>query len=64
MKTYSIIIIFLLVHIDVDSQVPNPRIPAEWEEIQAIIMEPNLYPRKDKRWYDVIDPYIKVAEPH
>jgi hypothetical protein len=68
-NTTKKIIVFLLVLIFVQekkttAQVSNPRIPAEWEEIQAVVMEPEFLTmaQTDIPWELAIDPYVKVAQ--
>lgn len=61
----SLMLFFLaLFNTNVIAQVQNPRIPAEWEEQQAVVMEfipaPRMHP--DFPHKIVVDPYIKVAQ--
>jgi agmatine deiminase len=45
----------------VSSQITNPRHPAEWEEVSAILMEGDLLIAYPTLWDEAIDPFIKVA---
>lgn len=44
------------------SQIPNPRHPAEWEEISSIIMEFRYFKKPNESWNNALDPYIKTAK--
>lgn len=60
----AIVVLLTTVIFSTKGQVSSLRIPAEWEEIQAVIMIPSLYTRNQtySPWELRIDPYIKVAE--
>lgn len=54
--------LLFLFHAAVLGQINNPRHPAEWEEVSAILMEADLILSYPSMWEESIDPYIKVAE--
>ena len=56
------ILFFFFVTGMVSAQITNPRHPAEWEEVSAILMEGDLLIAYPTLWDEAIDPFIKVAQ--
>lgn len=59
-----LIVLIVALSNNIKAQVSNPRIPAEWEEQQAVVMELLLYSRWQSfvPWELAIEPYVKVAQ--
>lgn len=60
--TLYTILSFLLLSAQTFAQINNPRHPAEWEEVSAILMEADLQMAYPTLWDEAIDPFIKVAQ--
>jgi agmatine deiminase len=61
MKSFQLLMCLAL-SIDAWAQVANPRHPAEWEEVSAVLMEADLQMAFPTLWDEAIDPFIKVAQ--
>lgn len=56
-----LILCFVFIYETASAQITNPRHPAEWEEVSAILMEADLQIAYPTLWDEAIDPFIKVA---
>ena len=56
------ILCFFFLNVISFAQISNPRQPAEWEEVSAILMEADLQMAFPTLWDEAIDPFIKVAQ--
>lgn len=56
------ILCFCLINVTGYAQITNPRHPAEWEEVSAVLMEADLQMAFPTLWEEAIDPFIKVAQ--
>ncbi|WP_372776653.1 agmatine deiminase family protein [Mangrovibacterium sp.] len=62
MKLIAGFAFFLLFYPVLSGQVQNPRHPAEWEEVSAVVMEFRYFKNPGVSWDEAFDPFVKTAQ--
>ena len=62
MKLIGGLFLFLLFTFALSGQVQNPRHPAEWEEVSAVVMEFRYFKNPGVSWDEALDPFVKTAQ--
>ncbi len=62
MRIIAVVYIVVLFPLNAGTQPANPRSPAEWEEVQGVVMEGRIIVPSPKLYEDAIEPYEKVAQ--
>lgn len=62
MKLIVFILLFSRLAPTLSGQIQNPRHPAEWEEVSAVVMEFRYFMNPGVNWDEAFDPFVKTAQ--